>query len=143
MLFYPTAIGSEPQDPKLDSYEHWTRVMCGHAGANLVRFFDCEFYLSACLGVRLVSTHQSLTCERRQVPLVASNRVGKELMNTFYGGSFIAGPTGDIRVQVSAALMCQILRILAVFSACATFLCVLVSNNLLVMCRSARRQRGT
>lgn len=36
VLFYPTAIGSEPQDPKLDSYEHWTRVMCGHAGANLV-----------------------------------------------------------------------------------------------------------
>ena len=122
MLFYPTAIGSEPQDPKLDSYEHWTRVMCGHAGANLVRFFDCEFCLSAWLGVGLVSSHQSLTCERRQVPLVASNRVGKELMNTFFGGSFIAGPTGDIRVQVSIALTCQTLRMLAVFSACGTSL---------------------
>lgn len=37
VLFYPTAIGSEPQDPTLNSYPHWTRVMCGHAGANLVR----------------------------------------------------------------------------------------------------------
>ena len=36
VLFYPTAIGSEPQDPSLNSYPHWTRVMCGHAGANLV-----------------------------------------------------------------------------------------------------------
>ena len=31
---------------------------------------------------------------------MASNRIGKELMNTFYGGSFIAGPTGEIRAQV-------------------------------------------
>ena len=37
MLFYPTAIGSEPQDPSLDSYLHWCRVMMGHSGANLVR----------------------------------------------------------------------------------------------------------
>lgn len=35
LLFYPTAIGSEPQDPTLDSWAHWTRVMCGHSGANL------------------------------------------------------------------------------------------------------------
>jgi N-carbamoylputrescine amidase len=66
-LFYPTAIGSEPQDPTLDSRDHWQRVMQGHAGANLV-------------------------------PLVASNRVGHEIgrptETTFYGSSFIAGPTG-------------------------------------------------
>eukprot|EP00884_Botryococcus_braunii_P007797 jgi/Botrbrau1/17018/Bobra.49_2s0075.2 len=36
VLFYPTAIGSEPQDPTLNSYPHWARVMTGHAGANLV-----------------------------------------------------------------------------------------------------------
>lgn len=36
ILFYPTAIGSEPQDGNLDSREHWKRVMQGHAGANLV-----------------------------------------------------------------------------------------------------------
>ncbi|KAG1331699.1 N-carbamoylputrescine amidase [Cocos nucifera] len=73
ILLYPTAIGSEPQDEGLDSREHWKRVMQGHAGANLV-------------------------------PLVASNRVGKEIIETehgesvitFYGNSFIAGPTGEI-----------------------------------------------
>lgn len=73
VLFYPTAIGSEPQDGGLDSREHWKRVMQGHAGANLV-------------------------------PLVASNRIGKEIVQTehgkseitFYGNSFIAGPTGEI-----------------------------------------------
>ncbi|RWR79055.1 N-carbamoylputrescine amidase [Cinnamomum micranthum f. kanehirae] len=73
ILFYPTAIGSEPQDEGLDSREHWKRVMQGHAGANLV-------------------------------PLVASNRIGKEIIETehgkseitFYGNSFIAGPTGEI-----------------------------------------------
>ncbi|ONK79351.1 uncharacterized protein A4U43_C01F5480 [Asparagus officinalis] len=73
ILFYPTAIGSEPQDEGLDSREHWKRVMQGHAGANLV-------------------------------PLVASNRIGKETIKTehgdsvitFYGNSFIAGPKGEI-----------------------------------------------
>ena len=36
MLIYPTAIGSEPQDAKHSSAEHWQRVMQGHAGANMV-----------------------------------------------------------------------------------------------------------
>jgi N-carbamoylputrescine amidase len=36
LLFYPTAIGSEPQDPALDSRDHWRRVMQGHAAANMV-----------------------------------------------------------------------------------------------------------
>ncbi len=36
VLFYPTAIGSEPQDPELDSKAHWQRAMQGHAAANLV-----------------------------------------------------------------------------------------------------------
>jgi N-carbamoylputrescine amidase len=35
-LMYPTAIGSEPNDPTLDSMEHWRIVMRGHAGANMV-----------------------------------------------------------------------------------------------------------
>ncbi|XP_021887516.1 N-carbamoylputrescine amidase [Carica papaya] len=73
ILLYPTAIGSEPQDEGLDSREHWRRVMQGHAGANLV-------------------------------PLLASNRIGKEIVPTehgkseitFYGNSFIAGPTGEL-----------------------------------------------
>jgi N-carbamoylputrescine amidase len=69
ILLYPTAIGSEPQDPSLDSRAHWRRVMQGHAGANLM-------------------------------PLVASNRIGREQGEScavsFYGNSFIAGPTGEV-----------------------------------------------
>lgn len=72
ILLYPTAIGSEPQDPTLDSRDHWTRVMQGHAGANLM-------------------------------PLIASNRYGREQGEscaiTFYGSSFIAGPTGELLAQ--------------------------------------------
>jgi N-carbamoylputrescine amidase len=68
ILFYPTAIGSEPHDPTVHSRDHWQRVMQGHAGANMA-------------------------------PLVASNRIGREQGEscalTFYGSSFIAGPTGE------------------------------------------------
>ncbi len=35
VILYPTAIGSEPQDPSLDSSDHWQRVMQGHAAANV------------------------------------------------------------------------------------------------------------
>jgi N-carbamoylputrescine amidase len=35
VLLYPTAIGSEPQDPTINSADHWQRVMQGHAGANV------------------------------------------------------------------------------------------------------------
>ncbi|WP_422366162.1 N-carbamoylputrescine amidase [Pelagibius sp.] len=67
ILFYPTAIGSEPQDPTIHSRDHWQRTMQGHAAANLV-------------------------------PLVASNRIGREEGEatgvTFYGSSFITDQTG-------------------------------------------------
>lgn len=36
ILFYPTAIGSEPHDPSLDTKDPWQRVMLGHAVANAV-----------------------------------------------------------------------------------------------------------
>jgi N-carbamoylputrescine amidase len=71
-LLYPTAIGSEPSDPSLDSMEHWRMVMRGHAAANMV-------------------------------PVVASNRIGRETTDgmsmTFYGSSFIAGPTGALAAE--------------------------------------------
>jgi len=35
-VLYPTAIGSEPGDPDLDSMEHWRVTMRGHAAANMV-----------------------------------------------------------------------------------------------------------
>lgn len=36
ILFYPTAIGSEPQNPSIDSKAHWQRCMIGHSSCNLV-----------------------------------------------------------------------------------------------------------
>jgi N-carbamoylputrescine amidase len=36
LLLYPTAIGSEPQDPDLDTKDPWQRAMIGHAVANAI-----------------------------------------------------------------------------------------------------------
>jgi N-carbamoylputrescine amidase len=36
LLLYPTAIGSEPQNPDYDSSTHWQNVMRGHAAANIM-----------------------------------------------------------------------------------------------------------
>lgn len=36
LLFYPTAIGSEPESPEVDSRDHWQRCMIGHSACNLV-----------------------------------------------------------------------------------------------------------
>ncbi|HET9947789.1 MAG TPA: N-carbamoylputrescine amidase [Longimicrobiales bacterium] len=36
VLLYPTAIGSEPEDPGLDTRRLWQRAMVGHAVSNLV-----------------------------------------------------------------------------------------------------------
>jgi len=35
VIFFPTAIGSEPHDSSLDSKDHWQRTQQGHAAANL------------------------------------------------------------------------------------------------------------
>jgi N-carbamoylputrescine amidase len=72
VLFYPTAIGSEPQDVGLDSRDHWQRVMQGHAGANLMP---------------LVASNR-IGVER-----------GENSSITFYGSSFIAGPQGEKVVE--------------------------------------------
>jgi N-carbamoylputrescine amidase len=72
LLFFPTAIGSEPPPAlAVNSREHWQRAQQGQAAANLV-------------------------------PLIASNRYGLErslqdpqgLFIRFYGSSFIADATG-------------------------------------------------
>lgn len=36
ILFYPTAIGSEPHDPGLDTANAWRRAMQGHAVSNVI-----------------------------------------------------------------------------------------------------------
>ncbi|UEM22954.1 N-carbamoylputrescine amidase [Skermanella mucosa] len=72
VLFYPTAIGSEPQDAGIDSRDHWQRVMQGHAGANLM-----PLVASNRIGVE--------QAENSSI--------------TFYGSSFIAGPQGEKVVE--------------------------------------------
>ncbi len=36
VLFYPTAIGAEPENPSLDTRNRWRRAMTGHAVSNIV-----------------------------------------------------------------------------------------------------------
>ncbi len=75
LLFYPTAIGSEPQDPTLDSRDHWRRVMQGHAGANVM-----PLIASNRIGVETATSDDNLR-------------------TTFYGNSFISDHTGAILQQ--------------------------------------------
>jgi N-carbamoylputrescine amidase len=67
VLLYPTAIGSEPANPKADTSGHWQRVMQGHAAANLVPLVAANRY---------------------------GREVGATCEVTFYGSSFIADPLG-------------------------------------------------
>jgi N-carbamoylputrescine amidase len=68
LLFFPTAIGSEPQDPTLDSRDHWQRTMQGHAAANLTP---------------LIASNR-----------VGTEPGARDTEMTFYGSSFIADHTG-------------------------------------------------
>jgi len=68
VLLYPTAIGSEPQNPAWDSSAHWQRVMQGHAAANLLPVVAANRY---------------------------GHEVGQSCDITFYGSSFIADNTGE------------------------------------------------
>ena len=67
LIFYPTAIGSEPVDTHIDSKDHWQRVMQGHSAANLT-----PVIASNRIGVE----------------------TGKEFELTFYGSSFITDIAG-------------------------------------------------
>ncbi|WP_409343559.1 N-carbamoylputrescine amidase [Paenibacillus sp. MBLB4367] len=68
LLFYPTAIGSEPQDGSIDSKDHWQMCMLGHAASNLM-----PVIASNRVGVE----------------------EDEDSSITFYGSSFIAGPQGN------------------------------------------------
>jgi N-carbamoylputrescine amidase len=74
LIFYPTAIGSEPSQPELDSQPHWQRTMQGHAAANLVP----------------VIASNRIGTEQAQF---------RDLSLTFYGSSFIADHSGAIVAQ--------------------------------------------
>ena len=66
IIFYPTAIGSEPEI-ELDSKEHWQRVQMGHAATNTVPVVVANRY---------------------------GREVGESCELTFYGSSFITDYTG-------------------------------------------------
>jgi len=69
LLFYPSAIGSEPNDPTLNSCGHWQRVMQGHAAANIMPL----------IAANRIGREVGETCEI-----------------TFYGSSFIANEIGEM-----------------------------------------------
>ncbi len=75
ILFYPTAIGSEPQDPKLNSKTHWQNVMIGHSAANQIP---------------VIASNR-----------IGSEREGDVSLN-FYGGSFITDHLGNITKQMDS-----------------------------------------
>ena len=76
LLFYPTAIGSEPEEPELDSRDAWQRVMIGHAVAN---------------AVGVVAANR-----------IGVEGDGREAI-TFYGSSFIADARGDRLAELGRA----------------------------------------
>jgi len=74
ILFYPTAIGSEPQDPDLDSRKHWRNVMIGHAAANQIPI--------------VASNRVGIENE-------------KDITIKFYGNSLIIDHVGDVVSQMN------------------------------------------
>jgi N-carbamoylputrescine amidase len=72
ILFYPTAIGSEPQDLSIDSKDHWQRAMQGHSASNITPL----------VASNRIGTEQ-----------------GERWTVTYYGSSFITDHTGAILKQ--------------------------------------------
>ena len=73
LLFYPTAIGSEPT-LNIDSKSHWQHAMQGHAAANIMP---------------VIASNRIGT------------ETDDESSMTFYGSSFITNATGEITSQAS------------------------------------------
>ena len=73
VLFYPTAIGSEPHDASLDTRDPWRRVMRGHAVANVMP---------------VVAANR------------IGFEPGPGGGQTFYGSSFIADHRGDLAAEL-------------------------------------------
>ena len=80
LLYYPTAIGSEPI-LSVDSMPHWRRVMLGHAAANLMPV----------IAANRIGTETVEPCPE--------NGNQKSALR-FYGSSFITDGTGEIAVSM-------------------------------------------
>lgn len=74
LIFYPTAIGSEPSKPEYDSRDHWQRVMQGHSAANIVPVIASN---------RIGTEH------------IQDSQI------TFYGSSFITNEFGEKVVEAN------------------------------------------
>lgn len=81
LIFFPTAIGSEPI-LNVDSSSHWQRVMMGHAAANIVPVIAANR-----IGLETVE------------PYVENGNQASSL--NFYGSSFMADERGEIVVSAS------------------------------------------
>ncbi len=85
ILFYPTAIGSEPENAEIDSKDHWQRCMQGHSASNLVP---------------VVASNR-----------IGSEKIGDSEI-CFYGSSFITDNTGAIVAEATrteeTVLICEI-----------------------------------
>lgn len=81
ILFYPTAIGSEPI-LEVDSMPHWRRCMQGHSACNIVPVVAANR-----IGEEIV------------LPSEANGNQSSSLI--FYGSSFITNATGEITSQAS------------------------------------------
>ena len=76
LLFYPTAIGSEPI-LEVDSMPHWRRTMQGHSAANVIPVIAANRF-----GIEEVE------------PCIENG--GQKSALRFFGSSFITDETGDI-----------------------------------------------
>jgi len=76
LLFYPTAIGSEPYDAGLDTHDRWQRAMQGHAVANAVPIVAAN-----------------------RIGLEDNDGVAQN----YYGHSFIADHTGALVAEIDEA----------------------------------------
>ena len=86
LLFYPTAIGSEPI-LDCDSMPHWRRCMQGHAAANIMPLIAANR-----IGIEAVT------------PSPDNQNQSSSL--TFYGSSFIADETGGLVEQADRESAC-------------------------------------
>lgn len=81
LIFFPTAIGSEPI-LNVDSSSHWQRVMMGHAAANIV-----PVIVANRIGLETVE------------PCVENGNQSSSI--NFYGSSFMTDERGEIVVSAS------------------------------------------
>lgn len=83
VIFYPTAIGSEPQDPTINSADHWQRVVQGHAAANMVPVVAANRFGTEILCHKQTNNNGRIEYKEKQ-------RIH------FYGRSFVTDQTGAL-----------------------------------------------